>query len=145
MAKLTGKVKEIYPTNELPTKKGGTFKRRDLVIMMQSFDRETGEPTIDPDNTPVLTLSGDRCALLDNIAVGQIISVDYYISGRRYIDKEGKEKLMTSINVTNIKAISAAPTVVKVQPKQEPAAPVTEQAKVPEGENQEGPIDDLPF
>ena len=74
MAKLTGKVLFIYPTQQLTAKSGNAFSKRDFVLAVQSFDRDTGEPTIDTENTPQLSLTNDRCSQLDNIAVGQIVT-----------------------------------------------------------------------
>lgn len=62
MAKITGKILYIYPTQQLTSKSGNTFTKRDFVLAVQSFDRDTGEPTIDEGNTPLLSLTNDRCS-----------------------------------------------------------------------------------
>lgn len=103
MAKLTGRVVYVYPTQQLQSKStGNQFQKRDFVMAVQSFDRDTGEPTIDRENTPQLTLTGDRCTQLDNIVVGQMVSVSYSLRGRRYRDENNKEKIITDINVFSV-------------------------------------------
>lgn len=147
MAKLTGKIIYIYPTQQLTTKNGNAFQKRDFVVAMQSFDRDTGEATIDNDNTPVLTLTGDRCSQLDNIKQGDIVTVDFYLRGRRYRDDAGKEKIITDINVTSVKQnamlilpVTNPPRVVPIETPATPAAPA--QAPAPQPKD---PNDDLPF
>lgn len=103
MAKITGKIICIYPTQQLQSKSGNAFYKRDFVIAVQSFDRDTGEPAIDESNTPLLSLTNDRCTQLDSVRVGHIVTVDFYIRGRRYRDDSNKEKIITDINVTSVR------------------------------------------
>ncbi len=147
MAKLTGKILYIYPTQQLTSKSGNAFQKRDFVVAMQTFDRDTGEATIDNDNTPVLTLTGDRCSQLDSIKQGDIVTVDFYLRGRRYRDDAGKEKIITDINVSSVKQnamlilpVTNPPRVVPIETPATPAAPA--QAPAPQPKD---PNDDLPF
>lgn len=142
MAKLTGKVLYIYPTQQLTAKSGNAFQKRDFVVAVQSFDRDTGEPTIDSENTPQLTLTGERCSQLDSVAVGQIVSVDFYLRGRRFRGDDNKEKIITDVNVTSVRGIStlstpAPPPQTQATPMQPPAPAVP---APPKDTN-----DDLPF
>lgn len=107
MAKITGRVVYIYPAVEIPSKTPGNppFHKRDFVIALQTFDRDTGEAAIDEDNTPILTMTGDRCSQLESVAVGQMVAVTYGLRGRRYRDNDGKEKIITDINVTSVGAM----------------------------------------
>lgn len=140
MAKLSGKVVYIYPTAQLTSKSGNTFTKRDFVIALQTFDRDTGEPAIDPDNTPQLTLTGDRCAQLDGVTPGDIVSVDFYLRGRRYRDPESnKEKIITDINVTSVRVTARALR----QP--ETAAAATASEATPAAAPPAQSNDDLPF
>lgn len=147
MAKLTGKIIYIYPTQQLTSKSGNAFQKRDFVVAMQSFDRDTGEATIDNDNTPVLTLTGDRCSQLDSIKQGDIVTVDFYLRGRRYRDETGKKKIITDINVTSVRQSAARP-ITAVNPSQavSPDTPATSSATAPAPAAQpKDPNDDLPF
>lgn len=147
MAKITGKIVYIYPTQQLQSKSGSTFQKRDFVVAIQSLDRDTGEPTIDEGNTPVLTITGDRCSQLDSIKPGDIVTVDFYLRGRRYRDEAGKEKIITDINVSSVKQnamlilpVTNPPRVVPIETPATPAAPA--QAPAPQPKD---PNDDLPF
>lgn len=130
MAKITGKLIYAYPTQQIISKNtGNPFQKRDFVIAVQSFDRDTGEPTIDQDNTPMLTLTGDRCPQLDNIAQGQIVTVDFYLRGRRYRDDSNKERIITDVNVTSVRPAGAAlPTAATTPKAPVPALSATAQA-----------------
>lgn len=146
MAKLTGKILYIYPTQQLTSKSGNAFQKRDFVVAMQSFDRDTGEATIDNDNTPVLTLTGDRCSQLDNIKQGDIVTVDFYLRGRRYRDEAGKEKIITDINVTSVRQSATRP-ITAANPSQAvstEAATSSAAAPAPTAQPKD-PNDDLPF
>ncbi len=143
MAKITGKIVYIYPTQQLQSKSGSAFQKRDFVVAIQSFDRDTGEPTIDEGNTPVLTITGERCSQLDNISKGDIVTVDFYLRGRRYRDENNKEKIITDINVTSVRVNTPRLIPVATPPQ---AAPVESAATTPATESQpKDPNDDLPF
>lgn len=151
MAKFTGKIIYVYPTQQLTSKSGNSFTKRDFVLAVQSFDRDTGEPTIDEENTPMLTLTGDRCSQLDNIQKGQIVTVDFYLRGRRYRDEQNKEKIITDINVTSVRPSgqSVSPPVTHAAAPQPTPTPVhTEGASssAPASSEPQKPVnDDLPF
>ena len=146
MAKLTGKIIYVYPTQQLTSKSGNAFTKRDFVIAMQSFDRDTGEPTIDEDNTPLLTLTGDRCSQLDNITPGQIVTVDFYLRGHRYRDEQNKEKILTDINVTSVRAQGQAIQRPSNSPISAPTQDAQASTEIPQStEPPKNPADDLPF
>ena len=136
MAKLTGRVVYIYPTQVIKSKAtGNDFQKRDFVIAMQYFDRDTGESTVDETNTPLLTITGDRCQQLDDVRVGQMVTVTYGIRGRRYRDSDNKERIITDINVSSVVPIRSSSSVAvqqaSSQSREDPA--------------QENEADDLPF
>lgn len=144
MAKITGKIIYVYPTEQMVSKSGNAFQKRDFVIAVQSFDRDTGEPTIDEDNTPQLTLTGDRCPQLDNITPGQIVTVDFYLRGRRYRDQNNKERILTDVNVTSVRVVGG-PAASHSTPTPAPA-PTTPQPPTPAPNAPAQKADgDLPF
>lgn len=136
MAKITGQLLHVYPTQQLQSKSGNQYQKRDFVIAVQTFDRDTGEPTVDPENTPQLTVTGDRCAQLDNIVKGQMVTVTYSLRGRRYRGEDNKERIINDINVISVTASGGAAAAAPAQP-----APVQQQTPAPAV--QQG--DDLPF
>lgn len=141
MAKITGKVLYIYPAQQLTSKSGNAFSKRDFVLAVQRFDPDTGEATIDDTNTPQLTLTGDRSSQLDNVKQGDIVTVDFYLRGRRYRDESNKEKIITDINVTSVRlnAVRLEPVVPAKAPDAAPNA-----APAPAAQPKD-PNDDLPF
>lgn len=152
MAKITGKILHIYPTQQLTSKSGNAFTKRDFVVAVQSFDRDTGAPTIDDDNTPQLSLTGDRCSQLDGIRRGDIVTIDYFLRGRRYRGEDGVEKIITDINVSSVRPVGGAPIPAQapvttasmpVTPyPSSPSAPASAQAAPQQPKDKSG---DLPF
>lgn len=141
MAKITGKVLYIYPAQQLTSKSGNAFSKRDFVIAVQRFDPDTGEATIDDTNTPQLTLTGDRSSQLENIKQGDIVTVDYYLRGRRFRGEDNKEKIITDINVTSVRL-----NAVRLEPVVNAKAPDAAPNAAPASATQpKGPNDDLPF
>lgn len=152
MAKISGKIVYIYPTQQLQSKSGNAFYKRDFVIAVQSFDRDTGEPTIDEDNIPMLSLTGDRCSQLDTIRHGDIVTVDFYLRGRRYRGDDGKERIITDINVTAVRPCGRTASISPV-PTASPApdTPTAPNPGTPEASDSANPSvppppeNDLPF
>lgn len=136
MAKLTGEVLYISETQHLQSMKGNTYRHRTLAIAVQTFDSATGESKVDRGNTPMFELTGACCQMLDSVAVGQTVTIDYNIQGRRYRDKNNKERISTEIKVFAVRPYKTS---------QIPAVPVQVNATVqsaPESKKNDG---DLPF
>lgn len=71
---------------------------------------------------------------------GDIVSVDFYLRGRRYRDPESnKEKIITDINVTSVRVTTRAAR----QP--ETAAAATAREAAPAAASPAQSNDDLPF
>lgn len=150
MAKITGKILYIYPAQQLTSKSGNAFTKRDFVIAVQRFDPDTGEATIDDTNTPQLTLTGDRSSQLDNIKQGDIVTVDYYLRGRRFRGEDNKEKIITDINITSVRlnAVYLRPvanTPQGVPPVTPSPQPTPDEAHQTAPAQPKDPNDDLPF
>lgn len=140
MAKITGKVLYIYPAQQLTSKSGNAFSKRDFVLAVQRFDPDTGEATIDETNTPQLTLTGDRSSQLDNIKQGDIVTVDFYLRGRRFRGEDNKEKIITDINVSSVRLV--ATRLIPVTPSPQPTP---DEAHETSPAQPKDPNDDLPF
>lgn len=136
---ITGRVYRITPTVEIKSKDGQTsFKKRELTLDATRYDSITGEKMFD--NFPTIEFGGDKCALLDNLSHGEIVTVSFDLSGSSYKDAQGTEKWFTRIRGYKVEKRQArqpaataadAPAPVPVAP---PAAPA-----------QSGTIDDIPF
>ncbi|HMX04892.1 MAG TPA: DUF3127 domain-containing protein [Chitinophagales bacterium] len=120
---LTGKVLEIFPTQEV----SATFKKREFVI-------EKSESSGDRTFTDFIKfqLIQDRCALADNFKIGDEVKVTFNIKGSKW-EKEGRTNYFTNLDVWRLERVSGN--------NQAPASQDTyqEPAPLPEVE------DDLPF
>ncbi len=128
---LIGTILSIGATQDLVSKSGNSFKRRELVLMLHRFDPNTGEPIIDSENTPQLTFIGERCGNLDGFQPGQVVVVSFNIQGRKYTDQSGVTKIINDIQPYRIElhqsCVSPAPQVANTltqvaSPSQQPVA-----------------------
>ena len=78
---MTGRIFLIQPTQSIPTKSGGTFYKREVVLDCTRFDQYTGERGYE--NFPVFEFSNDRCSLLDAFKPGDIVTISFDIQGTK--------------------------------------------------------------
>lgn len=52
MATIKGRMVYIYPTQQLTSKSGNAFQKRDFVFAVQRFDPDTGEVSVDEAQHP---------------------------------------------------------------------------------------------
>lgn len=88
--KITGRVLQIGQTQSVPTKSGGTYDKRDIVITVRKYDPFTGEPREDLENTPKFTFGGERCRDLDGVNPGDPVTIHFEITGRSYMTEKEK-------------------------------------------------------
>lgn len=139
MATIKGRIVYVYPTQQMTSKSGNQFQKRDFVFAVQSFDPDTGESTVDEENTPMLSVTGERCAQLDRFRPGDNISVTYSLRGRRYRRDDGKESIINDIDVRSVRGeFQPVPSQPVAPPQPAPQAQAHPQEK-PENN------DDLPF
>lgn len=117
MNQIKAKVYKVGVTKEFQTKTGGEpFRKRELILDAARFDPCTGERSVD--NYVVIEFSNKRCADLDNVGPGDLVTVDYILQGRKYNDKvTNEEKFITSvigIGITVNKANEDKPLAVEV-------------------------------
>lgn len=104
--KQTGRVLAIGQTQSISLKDGKTFLKRELLLDCTRFDPYTGERDTF-ENTPVFEFSGDKgVAMLDNIQVGQVVSVSFDLQGTRY-EKDGQTKYFTRVRPYAIEDVKA--------------------------------------
>lgn len=80
---VTGKIKVINPTQEVTA----SYKKRELVVT-------TNEQY--PQHI-LIEFGQDKCAILDNYAVGQEVEVSINIRGREWTNPQGEVKYFNSI------------------------------------------------
>lgn len=94
---LIGTIVSIGQPLSLSTKSGASFTKRDLVISIQKFDPNTGQPYSDKSNTPQVTFIGDKCAELDKYQAGQLVRVSFDVTGTTYIDRNNESRIINDI------------------------------------------------
>jgi hypothetical protein len=103
---LKGKIKLVGETEQVSDK----FKKRELVITTND------NPTY-PQHISV-QCTNDKCVMLDNLSVGQEVSIEANLRGREWTSPSGQVKYFNTIEVWKLDVI---------------------------GESAKAPVDDLPF
>ena len=99
------------------------FKLREFVLT----DNATSYPQVIP-----FQLTQDRCSFLDNIKVGDEVTVDFQLKGREWKNPQGEIKYFSSLDVFKIK-------------KEKASQYSTEEATATSATLNPVPDDDLPF
>lgn len=123
---VTGRLVAIGKTEELQTKSGSPFKRRDFLLDARTFDPYTGELS-QYENLLPLDVGGERCADLDHFHVGDTVTVSFALQGRTWKTADGQEKRLTSVRCYRIEAYGNPPqqlsTAQSAAPQPTTAAP----------------------
>ena len=90
---LTGKLIEIFNTKNVSEK----FRKREFVI--EYAENENYPQTIS------MELQQDNCNQLDNYKVGDIVSVEFDLRGRKWISPQGETKYFNSLIAWKISKI----------------------------------------
>lgn len=151
---ITGTVNTVFPTVEITTKGGEKMATRNIVINVIKFDRDTGEPSPDPTNTPKFTFIGEKARQLDNFIPGETVRIAFDIYGRSY-ERNGAPEFFTEARpfriekVTQMQQLQAPAQTQQTENFAREAVPgIPYQQTIPmEGapEPTEGLVDDLPF
>lgn len=149
--KITGTVLTVETTQTFPTRNGGEFSRRELVIARHIFDPFTGEPTVSDFDTPSFTFVQNRCPQLDLIEPGQVVTVSFDVCGRSW-EKEGRKGVINELRGISVvsKPGTGTPQPVPAPAQTPPPAavpPVTYTAPASYSPQTQAPQfnDDLPF
>ena len=95
---LKGEIIRIYDTKQVSEK----FALREFVI-------ETKEQY---PQSIVLQVSQDKCKILDNYKLGDLVQVSINVRGRKWIDKNGQDRFFNTLEVWKITNESSAPVSV---------------------------------
>lgn len=140
--KLKGVVIEITPTQTFSSKSGNSYTSRYLVIQTIKFDRYTGKPTLDPENTPKFTFFGKQCEALDNVKFADVVIVSFDIQGKAYTNKDGKKDFFTEVRPFRVD-VENAPVSQTQQPNGQ-SAPYPQQPPYPPQPQQYAPAPSQP-
>ncbi len=112
---LIGTIVSIGAPITLATKSGVSFTKRELVLSIQKFDPNTGQPYSDQSNTPQVTFIGNKCADLDAYRLGQLVRVSFDVTGATYVDRNNEQRIINDIRGYKIEPYGMQ------QPKHTPA------------------------
>lgn len=121
---IKGKVHEVSEVINVTD----TFRKRELVV-------EFAENPQYPEYVKFEAIQ-DRCALMDNIKVGEDVEVFFNLKGRAWTDKTGKKQYFNTLQIWKVNVLGAEAGAPPSSP--EYAAPVDVSAAP-------GEDDDLPF
>lgn len=115
---IQGRIKQIFPSQVIGQ---NGFEKRDLVITTE----EQYPQTI------IIQFTQQRCDLLENLQVGQIVKVYINIRGREWTNPQGEIKYFNTIEGWKIEVIQTT-NVANQQPVQQaPQQPMTQAAPAP--------------
>jgi len=105
MFKLTGTIKVINPTQVVSEK----FSKREFVIETQDQYAQV----------ILFQLTQDKCTLLDNVKLGDIVNVSFNLRGKSWVNAQGETKYFNTLEAWKIDVISNAPQVAKQEVNEE--------------------------
>jgi single-stranded DNA-binding protein len=91
----TGKLHTIYDTKQVSER----FSKREFVLEL------TDNPKYP--QTVLFQLTGDRCAQLDGLQVGDMVRLDFSLRGREWRSPQGEVKYFNSLDVWKVEPASA--------------------------------------
>ena len=116
---LTGRIEVLGATQQVASKSGSTFSRRELVLNCARYDQYTGEKI--SENHPQFEFSGKACEKLDGLNVGDVIVVSFTLQGSWY-EKDGVRKNFTRVVGYDVEvktretSVSQSPAIDNIPP-----------------------------
>ncbi len=121
---IKGKVHEVSPTTQVTD----SLKKRELIV----------EFVENPQYPEYLKFEAiqDRCALMDNVKVGDDVEVFFNLKGRKWTDKTGKVVYFNTLQLWKVNVLSATASAATTPTYAAPTADLSAGAEED---------DDLPF
>jgi single-stranded DNA-binding protein len=91
----TGKLHTIFETKQVSER----FTKREFVLELQDNPKYP--------QTVLFQLTGDRCAQLDGMRVGDMVRIDFSLRGREWRSPQGETKYFNSLDVWKVEPASA--------------------------------------
>ena len=146
---------KIGDVQEIPSRNGTPFRKRELVLDASRYDPYTGDKY---ENFPSMEFVGKHCSDADGFTVGELVTVSFFLSGRR-AERDGLVRYFTTIQGVGIERKQVTQPQAGAQPlPAQPQAPQPQQwaqpqpvqpqpaVYYPEQRNsQPAPTDTLPF
>ena len=150
---ITGIILFIGDTVAVQSQNGQPFNKRELVLDASRYEQFTGRKI---ENYPKLEFIGNKCSILDQFQVGQLVTVSFFLSGRKS-EKNGYVNYFTNVTGYDVELYQRQPDAQQaanyqgqaVQPQPAtPTQPMAGEQPFPPAVDENGnPIgnDDLPF
>lgn len=140
---IIGTIFRIGAVENVNKKVGGTFPKRQLILMQRRFDRNTGQE-FEP-NYPTIEFTHGNTAKLDSFNVGDVVRVQFDLSGTKTTDQAtGADKFFTSAKGFNIERYARPGQYPQAQVQVQPAQVQQPQNYVPPQQWQQPPQQPAP-
>ena len=116
----SGVVLAVGQPQQLTSKSGKTFTKRSLYLDCTTFDPYTGQRS-QYENKLLFEFMENKTSLLDNIKVGQVVTVSFDLQGTEITDQTGQTKHF----------IHVRPFGIEVRQVQQPQVPQQQYAPQP--------------
>lgn len=143
---IIGRIYRITPTENIATKKGTTFMKRQLIIDASRYDPYTGEKKFD--NFPAFEVGGEElCRLLEGYRIDDLVTVFFDLNGREFLDDQTKQtKYFTTVRAYKIERVQNGPVSQQQRTQQTTSVPKFNSVQsAPTMEDAFKQNDDLPF
>jgi single-stranded DNA-binding protein len=94
----TGKLHTIFETKQVSER----FSKREFVVEMNDNPKYP--------QVVLFQLTGDRCAQLDGLSVGDEVRIEFSLRGREWKNPQGEVKYFNSLDVWKIEPARGAPS-----------------------------------
>lgn len=132
----SGVVLAVGQPQQLKSKGGKVFTKRSLYLDCTPHDGITGERS-QYENKILFDFMESKMSLLDNIQVGQVVTVYFDLQGTELTEQDGRKKFYTHVRPYKIDVRQVQPSNQQPQPQyQQPTQPAYQPPQVE---------DDTPF
>ncbi len=143
---IIGRIYRITPTENIATKKGTTFMKRQLIIDASRYDPYTGEKKFD--NFPAFEVGGEElCRLLEGYRIDDLVTVFFDLNGREFLDEQSQQtKYFTTVRAYKVERVQNGPVSQQQRTQQTTSVPKFNSVQsAPTMEDAFKQNDDLPF
>ena len=132
----SGVVLAVGQPQQIQSKEGKVFSKRSLYVDCTTFDPYTGQRS-QYENKILFDFMESKTSLLDNIQVGQVVTVYFDLQGTEVTEQDGRKKFYTHVRPYKIDVRQVQPS--NQQPQQQYRQPQQPTYQPPQVE------DDRPF
>lgn len=112
----SGVVLAVGQPQQIQSKEGKVFSKRSLYVDCTTFDPYTGQRS-QYENKILFDFMESKTSLLDNIQVGQVVTVYFDLQGTEVTEQDGRKKFYTHVRPYKIDVRQVQPS--NQQPQQQ--------------------------